>query len=452
MHMKKNYGVWGLGVVGKSVLEFLYKHKAQFAIDKLSVMDKRQPNDEEAHFLQQHGIAYVSEAHLHQFFASHDIVIPSPGVDITEAANYKDKLVEELDLFCDSWQKPLIAVTGTLGKTSVVHLLDKILQHNGVNVATGGNIGTGMLDLLGLKEKANMALLEVSSFQLERTKRFAPDIAILTNLYPNHLDRHGTMEHYLLAKYHIMMHQHEGQYALVPWEMRNRLRILTSRPLMYFSVQPVHEIAELRPQDTLYTLRNNALYKVTTTTEVLLFSLDAIPAISYLENWIIILAACDVLGILKKETFSIPSLDLPTHRLEKVATFKNIDFYNDSKSTIFEATLSAVNHLSPARIHLFLGGISKGVNRAELLEKLKDKVASVSCFGGEADQLYTACLAVKIPAYKHATLEQAFAACVTHAQAKDVILFSPAGASYDLYKNYKERGDEFVRLVKNLQR
>lgn len=448
--MKKNYGVWGLGVVGKSVLEFLYANKEHYNIYQLSVIDKRQPTEEESQFLRQHGISYIPETQLHQFFSVHDVVIPSPGIDISEAMPYKDKLVEELDLFYENWQKPLIAVTGTLGKTSVVHLLDKLLQANGIKVATGGNIGTGMLDLLKQKGIADTALLEVSSFQLERTKHFAPDIAILTNLYPNHLDRHGTMEQYLLAKYHILMHQHEGQFALVPWELRGRIRTLTSRPLIYFSVQPVHDIQELKAQETLYMLCNNDLHRVTLTSQESIFSLEHIPAISYLENWVIILAICDVLGILKKNTFTIPSLDLPTHRLEKVATVKNIHFYNDSKSTIFEATLSAVNHLLPARIHLFLGGIGKGVNRVELLAQLKDKVVSVTCFGTESEELFAACIAQGIPADKATILNDAFKLYLGNAQPHDLVLFSPSGASWDQFKNYKERGDLFVKLVKSL--
>ncbi len=447
--MKKNYGVWGLGVVGKSVLQFLYTHSRECKVAKLSVMDTRAPSQEEAHFLQKLGVSYVSEQERERFFIENDVIIPSPGIDTRTVSAHRHKIIEELDLFFDAWKKPLIAVTGTVGKTSVVHLLSTIVQHNGITLATGGNIGRGMLDLVG--KEADYALLELSSFQLEHAQRFSPDLALITNLYPNHLDRHGTMERYLKAKYTIMQHQKEHQKALVPWTLQNNLRALTSRPFHFFSPQPVTDHSSLQPDDVLYILSNQEVRKITQTTNKLIFNLATLPTLSYRENWLIILAACDILGVLN-ETFSIPHLELPSHRLEKVATVKGITFYNDSKSTIPESTLAAVEHLLPGRIHLFLGGLSKGVDRSPAIAALKGKVISIACFGKEAESLFTACSKAEIPAQKYGHLEEAFKSCIKQCKHGDSILFSPSGSSYDLFKDYKERGDSFVHLVQEFKK
>ena len=151
-----------------------------------------EPSDEEQAWLESLGISYFHDTERDAFFNSHDYIVPSPGIALPSELLSKYTFIEELDLFADAWKSKLIAVTGTVGKTSTVHLLSQILSNAGLSLATGGNIGTGMLDLVD--EGAAYGLLELSSFQLERAKPFAPDIAVITNLYPNHLDRHGTLE------------------------------------------------------------------------------------------------------------------------------------------------------------------------------------------------------------------------------------------------------------------
>lgn len=450
--MEKKYGIWGLGVVGKSVLRYLHAHAQEFSVKSLTVMDAKIPSPEDTLFLQSIGAHFVLETEKNTFFNDQDTIIPSPGIDIHEASAYTHKMTEEVDLFFKAWKKPLIAVTGTLGKTSIVHLLSHILEHNGLTIATGGNIGTGMLDLID--QQADYGLLELSSFQLERAVSFTPDLAIITNLYPNHLDRHGDMHSYLLAKHSIMRHQRETQKALIPWTLRTDIRRLSSRPLHFFSAQTISptELNELGPRDVLYVLEEKSIRKITQSSNEELMNTNQLPAVSYQENWLIILAACDMLSLLKKETFKIPCVELPEHRLECIGIVHGITFYNDSKSTLIQSTIAAADHLAPAPIHLFLGGLGKGVDRSNLIESFKGKVSSIRCFGAESDLLYKGCVAAHIPASAHATLEEAFQACILDAKEGDTILFSPSGSSYDLYKNYKERGDSFSKLVEALKK
>lgn len=451
------YGIWGLGVVGKSVLRFL-SNKGH----ELSVMDARIPTDEEQAFLDKNAISYISQSNSIQFFSSNDYIIPSPGIDVTPMAAVMNKLLPELDIFSAAWMKPLIAVTGSLGKTTTVAQLTAILQENGIVVATGGNIGTGMLDLLEQQDVADYALLELSSFQLEFSQAIRPDLAIITNLYPNHLDRHGSFEKYVEAKLQVIAHQRENQQALAPLELISDIQLLTDRPIHYFSMHDESALLQentksdlrrllslLRPTDTLYTWRKGQVMTLRgKSAETIATVPSDMPG--YAQTWLTLIAACDLLGLLKNQEFSLPRAAIPPHRLEKLPSAAPYIFYNDSKSTVIEATLAAVDHLQPAPIHLLLGGISKGVDRLKEIGRLKNKVASILCFGGEAAHLYAACLQEGIPASEHRSLEAAFQEVLRTAQQGDTILLSPSGASYDLYKNYQERGDHFKRLIEKM--
>ncbi len=442
----KKYGIWGFGIVGKSVLRHLQKFDYE-----LSVMDRQMPAADELTSLQDAGILFFTQEAQTNFFTRNDVIIASPGIDISCAQPFLDKFVEEVDLFARDWKKPLIAVTGTLGKTSVVHMLSNILAANRLTVATGGNIGTGMLDLLSQQNESDYALLELSSFQLERARIVAPDLAIWTNLHQNHLDRHGSMEIYFNAKYQMIAHQREGQHALVPFSLINTFRQITDRPLHFFSLDTFYDPALLRPQDTLYVLEGLTVmrYQLGMREAIFTFSSwDQLSKVGYRENALLLLAACHLLGLTQKEAFRFAESTLPPHRLEKVATVEGTTFYNDSKSSVMEATYAAVERLQPARIHLLLGGISKGVDRTNMVSLLSKRVCAITCFGAEAAQLSEACKKAGIKASAHPTMESAFSAALS--QKPEVLLLSPAGASFDLFKNYMERGDRFKALVKEL--
>src|SRR5690606_28349772 len=146
-------------------------------------------------------------ADLNTFLENNSYIIPSPGINVYPYASFAHKWLAELDLFNSEYKKPIIAITGTVGKTSVTHLLDQLLQKYTQRVLTGGNIGIGMLDLLSHPENTDVSLLEVSSFQLELCKSFAPDLAIWTTFSENHLDRHETIDKYFDAKYRILINQ-----------------------------------------------------------------------------------------------------------------------------------------------------------------------------------------------------------------------------------------------------
>jgi UDP-N-acetylmuramoylalanine--D-glutamate ligase len=465
----KKIGVWGYGIVGKSALAFL-----PTITKTISLYDQKELAPELKAALQAQSITCYLPSQLQAFLEEQECIISSPGIDLRPYAAYQHKFISELDLFAITWHKPIIGITGTIGKTSITHLLSQILSAAGVAVATGGNIGTGMLDLLPLQQITDYALLELSSFQLELCKQAAPDIAIITNIYPNHIDRHGSLEAYQAAKLRMISLQTDTQQALLPlslsqmvsliahpavpaiasgdgWERSRRVK--RNRAFAFFSENKPSpaELATIKAIDTVYYQDQDKLYKYTHNQWMILDPVK-LPPLSYPGNLLIIQAVLDMLSIHPQSiNRSLANLHVPEHRLTCVAEHNGIRFYNDSKATIPEAMLAAVTKLKDKPTILFLGGISKGVDRTMSIAKLKHLgVKHVLCFGKEAPELFAACAANKINATSYTTLEEAFMSCMQSiAQAGDQLLFSPAGASFDLFSNYETRGATFTRLVKD---
>lgn len=434
----KKIAVWGLGVVGQSVIRFLHAHNACiFAIDK------KKPTEETANFLQNHNASFTPQEACAQLLEEVDAIIASPGIDLRPYKQLSHKFIAELDIFQAFWRKPIVAITGSVGKTTVTQLLSLLLTKAGKKVATGGNIGVGMLDLLEQQEDCDYAVLEVSSFQLEWCKIFAPDLALWTNFHPNHLDRHGTLQNYFDAKFTIVAHQTQGQRALVPLELKEALREKEIQAQVdFFTTDSKSNNAEL------YCIRDSSLCHTTQTSTKKLCSLEQLPKITFIDNWLLLAAALDILTIeLQPLLEHNDDLTIPAHRLELVATIGGARFYNDSKSTIPAATLAAINSFAGQQIILFVGGVSKGLDRSEFIGNLRGKVKTLYLFGAEAHELADYAHKANIHSFAFATLEQAVSHCMKTVTAEDTILFSPAGASFDLFANYQERGTYFKKLV-----
>jgi UDP-N-acetylmuramoylalanine--D-glutamate ligase len=445
----KKIGIWGYGVLGKSALAYFYKRNAP-----LEVMDSKELPEHERIALAQKNIpVFHQQDNLTAFLERNDLIIPSSGIDLRPYKDFSHKWLNELDFFHGHFSGTTIAITGSIGKTSTTQLLGSIIQASGINAAIGGNIGIGLFDML--EQQADMAVLELSSFQLERCSRFAPKLAILTNLYPNHLDRHATEQEYFDAKFRMFAHQGPTDTALVPLtfiDIFHTTHRITSKLAFFSTVQPTEQqLARLLPDEQLFYCTKTTINHYQKGIHTILINLKALPVLSFVENWLIICSALTLLDIdLATIEQAHDKLAVPEHRLEKVATINNIDFYNDSKSTTAQATLAAVHRLQGRPIHLFLGGLGKGVDRTPLIQQLQGLVVHIYCFGKEAATLYNACLNNRISATEHATLEEAFATCARNIHPDDQVLLSPAGTSYDLFTMYTERGNRFKELVRQL--
>ncbi|BDC34509.1 UDP-N-acetylmuramoylalanine--D-glutamate ligase [Candidatus Dependentiae bacterium Noda2021] len=438
-------GIWGLGIVGKSAVRFFSKKK-----NSIVVYDQKQLSLSDLEFLSLHNARFHTGT-VEEFLAGCDAVLPSPGIDLRPYAAFNKIFINELDIFASEYHKAIIAITGSVGKTTVTHLLSHLLVQSGARVITGGNIGTGMLDLLDHPDasSSDYCVLELSSFQLELCKTFAPHLALWTNFFPNHLDRHGTLHQYFLAKCNILRHQTSTDHALVPLALAQELCAqYGTRSFNYFSatVPTQQEIAQLTKQDTVFYLDNNAIMKLHNDCVMDIGNTTHFSSLTFAANWLTLYAACHILGI--TTSFDrITTITLPSHRLEKTATVHGVDFYDDSKATIPESTIAAIQQLSRKPIVLFLGGISKGVDRSTLIKHMPLSVKHVICFGREAEQLFAWCKEYGFSASVHSSLEEGFTTCLQYVAPGDQVLFSPAGASYDLFNNYQERGTQFKKLV-----
>jgi len=450
----KKIGIWGFGVTGQSILRYLHRLQIPCAI---TILEQKELSTDLVSLITQQNAQLFSGTDPVPFIEQQDIIIPSPGVNLEHYHAYKNKFIAEVDLYQTACQQQstipkTIAITGSVGKTSITHLLGQLLS----SATVGGNIGTGMLDMLA--RPSDLHIIELSSFQLEQSKQFAPDLAIITNLYPNHLDRHKTVDNYFHAKYNLLAHQTTEQIALMPLSLFERVHAApkTQSIKYFFCMHEVPNNSPLGDKDMLFCIQDGTIVWQKNGQTKKLIALDQLPDISLQENWLII---CSVLYLLNIPLISLQkcrhNLKLLKDRLEKVATINQIDFYNDSKSTTNQSTIAAINALqckSNKPIHLFLGGLSKGVDRTPLIQEIKNKclknqITHVYCFGKEATTLSKLCADFAIKNSAYATLEDAFTASVHNVQPGDQVLLSPGGASYDLFKNYEERGEIFRQLV-----
>ncbi len=411
----KKIGIWGLGKTGQSIVACI----APYA-KNIYIMESADLTDAQKECIKKHNAQLVPAEYVPQFLEVCEVIIPSPGINIEP---YKEKyptlFMSELDIFGACIQTPIIAITGSVGKTTTTHLLEQILNKLGKRTKAVGNIGTPMLSVIHDQQLYDYFIVEVSSFQLEHIQSFAPTIATILNIAPNHLDRHITMENYLRAKGQLLAHQTDAQYAILPMTF-------TDEFWPFVQQQKVHWVGS----------------------DAYDYIMEALSDVTCKENLIIILAILEQLGFEPEALITfVKELSRPAHRMEFVRTFNGIDFYNDSKATVQESTLQALEQCKDKPTILLLGGLSKGVSRQPLIQQLPKTLKHVICFGAEAEQLHRWCMEEVLASTSHATLEQACAQALSIAEPGDIVLFSPAGTSYDLFKNFEERGNRFKELV-----
>lgn len=443
MHQLKNksIGIWGFGITGKSALKYLNSNGYQCGI-----FDQRELSSEELTYLFAHNGILADKNNLKYFLKEFEYIFVSPGIDINP---YKDQalFLNELDLFTPRWGKKLITVTGSVGKTSTTTLIAHMLQEQ-MPTLVGGNIGIPMLSLLDSQENTACAVLELSSWQLEHAHPFSPDIAVWTNLYPNHLDRHKTFDSYFKAKARMLLHQLPHQTTILPLSLYDRIKPLNLKSKkIWFQDNLYKETPTATECEKILMLNGSDLIVNSCEKTYSIGNIKDLPEGTYTSNLLCVAAVMHVLDIPLhghlQQSFSIE------HRLEKVLEIDGIGFYNDSKSTVPESTLAAIDRLHNKKIVLILGGLSKGVDRKTLIAQLPAHVKQIVSFGKEAAELSSFAQTYGFATQSFALLEPAFTYALAQLNPGDVLLFSPAGSSLDLYTGYEIRGKHFKQLVSN---
>jgi UDP-N-acetylmuramoylalanine--D-glutamate ligase len=438
-----NIGIWGFGKTGKSALAFLASRGTRCAI-----FDNRALSDDERVLIQTYG-GTLSNQSVEQFLADHPHVLASPGVNTTPY-RHLTSFINELDLFYAHWNKPIIAITGSIGKTTTTTLAHRLLQQFAPCVV-GGNIGTAMLDLLQPEiGNAAYALLELSSWQLEHTQQFRPKISIWTNLYPNHLDRHGTMEAYARAKAQMLRNQTADDSIIAHIDLQNIInQHARTQQICYIAPQPLSaaEQAALPPTTSVMYATDSMIMHYQNGRETEIMLREQLPKHGFLEHWLTLIALCKQMHLHVCANHLAAAATIVEHRLEPVISSYPGIYINDSKSTTPASTFAAVDHYSAYPIYLLLGGLSKGVDRSVMMAQLQKKgIKEIVCFGKEATQLAGWATEHGHRASAHATLDAVMAYIFARVTAGDAVLLSPAGSSYDLYRDYEERGKHFKNL------
>jgi UDP-N-acetylmuramoylalanine--D-glutamate ligase len=416
------------------------------------VSDFGKMNDKYKDVLNQYEIKWEDEQHTEELILNADVVMKSPG--IPDKAPIVKKLVEkgipvisEIE-FADQFNQALtIGITGSNGKTTTTMLTYHLLKEGGLNVGLGGNIGKSFAWQVA-EEKFDSYVLELSSFQLDGIINYKPHIAIITNISPDHLDRYEyKYENYIASKFRITMNQTEDDYliydaddeAISNWLQNNKVRA----QLIPFSISK-------RIENGAY-LNNNTM-EININQEEFLMETAQI-ALEGKHNMKNAMAATSVAQLMRirKQTIreSLSNFQGVEHRLEKVLKIQNVQYVNDSKATNVNASFFALDSVTTPTVWI-MGGVDKGNDYSELMSLVHEKVKAIICLGIDNKKIIDAFGNIVDIMVEVDNMHDAVNTARHIAEKGDTVLLSPACASFDLFQNYEDRGNQFKREVRNL--
>ncbi len=373
----------------------------------------------------------------------------SPGVpldtpELAQVRSFGLPVIGELELAARFLKGRILAITGSNGKTTTTALAGEILKEAGLSTLVAGNIGVPVVGLIDESTDSTWSVLEVSSFQLESTEQFHPSIAVILNITPDHLDRHGTFENYALAKERIFAVQDANDCVVLNADnARTAEAAARTRARVYwFSTKHgVEQGAWVESGEVVYRLAPKAEVET-------IMPLAGIPLKGEhnVENVLAAVCACRLAGAPAEAIRrAIEKFQAVEHRLEYVATINGVEYYNDSKATNVDATAKAVAAF-PGGIHLILGGKDKGSDYTQLSPLLRERVRAVYTIGSAAAKIESHLRGV-VSIHSCETLANAVSAAAGAARPGEVVLLAPACSSFDQFENYEHRGRVFKELV-----
>ncbi|MCX7974252.1 MAG: UDP-N-acetylmuramoyl-L-alanine--D-glutamate ligase [Candidatus Aminicenantes bacterium] len=439
--------VVGLGKTGEALVNFLLKQGARVWVSEKKSASELKINLKE---FEKKGVRIETGGHQLQTFLEADLIIPSPGVpplpEIKTAQAKGKKIMAEIELARDFIQGKIIGITGTNGKSTTTTLVHKILRADQRPSHLAGNIGTPLIRYALSSRPTDIYVTEISSFQLEYCEKFRCEIAVFLNFSANHLDWHGSLEAYWMAKSKLFLNLTENDVAILNRD-DPRLSALSQKiraPLYFFSRQ-TQVVPGIYVKDGWLYLHLNQpkpllpLKSIKLVGEHNLENVMASLLVGYLLNV--------PLSIMRQTVSQFTGLE---HRLEKVALWKGITFYNDSKATTVDATIKALNSLKPGII-LIMGGRDKGADFSLLRPHLKNKVRQLILIG-EAKEKIKQALDQIVPINEASTMREAVIMAVQVAKRGESILLSPACTSFDMFHDFEHRGRVFKQEIRKLIR
>ncbi len=398
------------------------------------------------------GIQWEDEQHTEELILNADVVMKSPGIPdkapiIKKLLEKQITVISEIEFASQFTNAITIGITGSNGKTTTTSLTYHILKQAGLNVGLGGNIGKSFAWQVA-EENYEVYVLELSSFQLDGIINYKPHIAIITNISPDHLDRYDyKFQNYIDSKFRITMNQTEEDYliydaddeAINEWLQNNKVKA----QLIPFSISKSVENGAFLNNNTMEININEEEFLMETTQI----------ALEGKHNMKNAMAATSVAQLMKirKQTIreSLSNFQGVEHRLEKVLKIQNVQYINDSKATNVNATFFALDSVTTPTVWI-IGGVDKGNDYTELMALVHEKVKAIICLGVDNKKIIDAFGNVVDMMVEVDNMHDAVNTARHIAEKGDTVLLSPACASFDLFQNYEDRGNQFKREVRNL--
>ncbi|MDG3581041.1 UDP-N-acetylmuramoyl-L-alanine--D-glutamate ligase [Galbibacter pacificus] len=416
------------------------------------VSDKGRIKEKYKNVLINSKIDWEEEKHSEEKILNADLVMKSPGIPdkaplVNELLKKGIKVISEIEFASLYTRATIIGITGSNGKTTTTMLTHHILKNGGLNVGMAGNIGDSFAQMVAKNDK-DMYALEISSFQLDGIETFKPHIAIITNITPDHLDRYDyRFENYIASKFRIAMNQTEDDYLIYDADdpvVRDWLdkHPVQSRLLPFSIEKTVENGAYLKDESIIINIDKQHIEMSTDTL--------ALEGKHNLKN---AMAASTVAQLVKirKATIreSLENFQGASHRLEKVLKIQNVQYINDSKATNVNATFYALDSMNTPTVWI-VGGQDKGNDYLSLMPLVREKVKAIVCLGLDNGKIIETFGSVVDFIVETTSMQDAVKISKEVAERGDAVLLSPACASFDLFKNYEDRGDQFKQAVKNL--
>jgi len=439
--------VVGLAKTGLALVKFLKSQGAQVYVSEM----KDAPELAGEHkYLTNEGITAEFGGHSVSFFLQAEMIVVSPGVplDLEPLRRAQERgipVLSEIEIAFQFLQKPLLAVTGTNGKTTTTTLIGQILQAAQKQVFVGGNIGTPLIAFVSGPQEVEWVIAEISSFQLEGIREFRPHIAVLLNISEDHLDRYANFSEYILAKGKIFQNQRHEDFAVLNADdpLTFQFAHQVAAQVFLFSAQ--------RPVPVGCFLEKGAIIYQGADGQKERFSLEhlKLKGAHNLENIMAAMVASKICGCPPKAIQQvIDEFSGLAHRLEWVGEIKGVKFFNDSKGTNVGAVVKSLMSFSEP-IVLIAGGKDKGGDYAPLGDLIARKVKGLALIGEAQGRMYSALGRLTDTACFN-TLEEAVLWSFSKAAPGEIVLLSPACSSFDMFKNYQERGQRFKEIVGRL--
>jgi UDP-N-acetylmuramoylalanine--D-glutamate ligase len=439
--------VVGLGKSGVASALFLKARGARVTVSDTKTEDQLR---EQIPVLLDQGISVETGGHGERTFRGQDLIVISPGVPVdaqplVQARTLGEAVIGEVELAAHFLGGPIVAITGSNGKTTTTSLVGEIIAAGGYPTVVGGNIGTPAISLVERAKADTVIVLEISSFQLETIQTFRPRLAVVLNVTPDHLDRHRTFQAYADAKARIFENQQGEDFAVLNADDPTCVEMAkkTRAQVFWFSrKQGVTHGAHVR-EGRIFFRGEKGQQEIMPLAEIPLKGSHNV------ENVLAAVCAGVLMGCKPGQIAqAVRNFKAVEHRLEFVATIRGVDYYNDSKATNVDATIKALESF-PANIHLILGGKDKGSDYTVLNDLLRKRVKRVYTIGAAAAKIESHIRGAAEIVHAE-TLDAAIKQAAAAAVSGDIVLLAPACASFDQFNSYEHRGRVFKEVVHGL--